>query len=89
MNPTDLMAWDAAAIPVVAGFVAVLKRRLPQNWSAFLPLVSIALGIVYAMTYRPGCQMSAECMFAGFQVGLMATGLHSSFKNATEKPKAS
>lgn len=89
MTQTDLLAWDASAVPAVIGIATVFKRYLPENWTRFIPLVTISLGIVYAMTYRPGCQLSAECMVAGVQVGIMATGVHSSFKSANEDAKAS
>lgn len=85
MTP-DLQAWDAAAAPAVATLLVGIKSYLPKNWTHFTPLLAIALGIVYALTARPGCAMSPECAVAGVQVGLMAVGLHSAIKNNAEKP---
>lgn len=95
MTSTELLLWDAAAIPVVIGYVKSLKRYLPkgpnaQRWTILLPVASIALGVAYALFLRPECNWSQECLAAGFSIGLSASGLAAGVRHAAEamqKPK--
>lgn len=80
----EQLAYDTSALPTIMMFVGAVKAKLPDRWKFVLPMISIALAIAYYVALRPGCKQTAECVFAGLQLGLAATGLHSSLKNATE-----
>lgn len=84
MTSSDQLLLDSATLPTIVGMVRLVKARIPEKYWWCLPIVAIALGIAYALTYRPGCQLTMECVLQGFQTGIMATGLHSSFKNAIQ-----
>ncbi len=74
----DLSVYGIALLPVIIGVVHLFKMfGFP---SRFIPLLSIAIGIVMSHVYvEPGDFKKA--FFIGLWLGLCATGMHSGFKH--------
>ncbi len=83
---TDPTFADGAAIMTVIGYCNILRAHLPEAWTRFMPLAAVAMGILYALVYRPGCTGRPECLVAGFAIGISASGVYSGGKSLAQKP---
>lgn len=70
----------AIIVAVIVGIVEVVKQFLP---SKFMPLASIALGVVAGIVYVEGTIESQ--IFVGLAMGLAACGLFDVTKLPTKK----
>lgn len=77
----EYTAFDIALLPVIVALVGLVRSLgLPAKLA---PLVAVALGIVAGYVYvAPGD--SAQAVLVGITLGLAASGLYSSGKNALE-----
>jgi hypothetical protein len=80
----DALAFDAGAVTAVIGYTAQVKRFLPENWAKASVLVSCALGVLYAVSLRPGKHELGRNIVSGIMIGLAASGGFAGMKNLVE-----
>ena len=79
---------DSAAMVTITGWVQVVKRWLPETLAAWMPLVAILCGVMYATGAKPGGTRNlVESIVLGVMLGLSACGTFEVAKNAAEKMK--
>ena len=77
---------DAAAIPVISGWIAMIKDMVPDEWKKkFLPVLAIICGLVYAFSMRDARVDVFQSIIMGVTLGFSAVGAHSAVKNGLEK----
>jgi len=77
---------DAAAIPVISGWIMKAKDFLPKSWcKKGLPFLAILCGLAYSFALRAPCSDVTQTVIIGLTLGLGAIGAHSSAKNAFEQ----
>jgi hypothetical protein len=77
---------DAAAIPVISGWVMKAKDFLPEEWyKKGLPILAILCGIIYSFALREPAGDVYQTIAMGISVGLGSIGAHSATKNVVEK----
>lgn len=82
----DYQLMDAAAIPVISGWVMKAKEFLPPEWyKKGLPFLAILCGIIYAFALREPCADIGQTVVMGVTIGLGSIGAHSATKNAAER----
>lgn len=86
MNGTEFTLMDASAIPIISGWVGMLKDVIPDEWKKkSLPLLAILCGMIYAFSIKQDCGGVMESIIMGFTLGLGSVGAHSAVKNGIEK----
>ena len=64
---------DGVAVPAIIGMANRLKVYIPEQALKWMPLVVVALGLVYAFSYR-GSESVASSAAKGLTIGLAAAG---------------
>ena len=70
-------------VPVVLGLTEVLKRAFKIK-SDFVPLLSVAFGLLGAFAAVPSLMLWREIVLGGVIIGLMASGLYDNLKPPAE-----
>lgn len=70
----DTLTADAAAITAVIGYTSLVQARLPMEWRRYGVIVSCAIGVLYAVSIRPGTQPLVDTISRGIMTGLSASG---------------
>ena len=82
----DYQMMDAAAIPVISGWVGMAKGYIPREWfKKFLPLLAIICGLIYSFGIKAPCADVFQTIIIGITLGLGSIGAHSAVKNGIEK----
>lgn len=80
------IAFDAAAITAVIGYTDRILAVLPKLRKVGV-LVSCTIGVVYALTIRPGRHEVVANISAGIMVGLASSGGFDGMRRIAEKKK--
>ena len=82
----DFGTADLTAIPIISGWVGILKGLIPDEWKKKgLPILSVICGLIYAFSIKDNCGTAMNAMMMGVTLGLSAVGTHSALKNGIEK----
>lgn len=86
----DSLMFDAGAVTAIIGYTERLKNLLPDKWAAGSVLISCTLGVLYALSLRPGKHEIVRNVCQGIMIGLAASGGFAGMKGfretiATEK----
>lgn len=80
------VAADAGAAGVIIGWVQVVKGIIPESWSKWLPLVAIALGVVYTLVVNPSLEQPIAAQIGkGIMIGFTAAGAFTGIKRLANK----
>lgn len=80
---------DAAAVPMINGWVEIVKRFIPDRFHRFLPLAAMAFGVLYAFAIKPGkVENPIERGMVGLVLGLTAAGAFEGARHLLAKPAA-
>lgn len=85
MSIESALAYDAGAVVAVIGYTERLKVFLPERWAKASVLLSVALGILYAISLRPTKRDLLANVSSGVMVGLAASGGFAGMKNFRER----
>lgn len=77
----DSLTSDAAAISAVIGYTALIQRQLPERFRKYGVLVACAVGMLYAVTVRPGTKDLVRNLTEGTMIGLGAAGGYSGMRD--------
>jgi hypothetical protein len=78
------MAFDAAAVTAVIGYTDRILALLPQL-RRFGVLVSCVLGVMYAISLRPGKHEIVSSVSSGIMIGLASSGGFAGMKSVVNR----
>lgn len=76
---------DSAATLTITGWVDRVKALLPEKHWKWMPVVSVVVGIAYAVMAKPGYASLANRIALGAMLGLTASGLFAGVNSALKK----
>lgn len=80
----DSIAHDAGAVTAVIGYTQVVRARLPEKFHKYMVFVSCAIGMLYAVSIRPGTSKLVDSLISGTMIGLAASGGFAGMKSVAE-----
>lgn len=80
----DSIAYDAGAVTAVIGYTQAIRRYIPAKFHKFMVFVACGMGILYALSIRPGKHQLMQNVVNGTMIGLAASGGFAGMKSVAE-----